>query len=62
MQATYFRAENKEQLEAAIRAAEQTQDNAVVEVLTSPEESASEQERHLNFFRKSLTKSQGDQS
>ena len=62
MQATYFRAENKDQLKAAIQAAEQTQGNAVVEVLTSPEESASEQERHLNFFRQNLTKSQGDQS
>ena len=62
MHATYFRAENKDQLEHAIQAAEQTEGNAVVEVVTSSEESASEQERHLNFFRQNLTKSQGDQS
>jgi 2-succinyl-5-enolpyruvyl-6-hydroxy-3-cyclohexene-1-carboxylate synthase len=56
MNATYLRAENKAELERAIQAAEQTEGNAVVEVVTSSEESASEQDRYLNLFRESKSK------
>ncbi len=61
MKATYLRTTNSEQLEAAIQTAEQTQGNLVVEVVTSPEESASEQKRYLNLFKTNLTKGQGNQ-
>ena len=55
MKATYWKAVNSKQLEAAIHAAEQTNGNAVVEVVTSPEESASEQENYLNVFKNKLS-------
>ena len=63
MNATYLRAENKAELERAIQAAEQTEGNAVVEVVTSSEASASEQDRYLNLFGESKsTKNIGEQS
>ena len=51
MNAEHWRATNAEELEAALHAAEQTTGNAVVEVVTSPEESASEQTNYLRNIK-----------
>ena len=61
MNASCWHATNAQELETAIQAAEQTPGNAVVEVETSPENSAAEQKKYLDCFENSISiKNRGD--